>query len=107
MSRTLVMSTTFPQFAGDPRGHFVVEHWRQRSSIRDDVRFLAPHSRWTRGQLTGLDVRRVHYAPPRRASLTGQHGTRALHVPLHLGYSARGYPLVGTSLAVSEQFEND
>lgn len=31
-------------------------------------------------------------------TLTQQHASRAIHIPLHLGYSARRYPLVGTSL---------
>ena len=28
--RVLVVSSTFPQYRGDPRGQFVLRHWEQR-----------------------------------------------------------------------------
>ncbi|TPV93811.1 MAG: glycosyltransferase family 4 protein [Myxococcales bacterium FL481] len=76
MSRWLVVSSTFPQYAGDPRGRFVCRHWEQAAERHGvDVRVLAPQTRWVEGGLdTSLDVVRFRYAPRVWASLTGRFG---------------------------------
>jgi glycosyltransferase involved in cell wall biosynthesis len=75
VSRTLVVTTTFPQFEGDPRGAFIATHWEQRAARGDEVTILAPRSAWCRGGLQGsCAVKRVHYAPKALSSLTGNFG---------------------------------
>ena len=75
MSRTLVVTTTFPQFDGDPRGAFIRTHWEQRASAGDQITILAPRSAWCHGGASGSClVRRVRYAPKLLSSLTGNFG---------------------------------
>ena len=99
MSRVLVVTSTFPQFPGDPRGAFLLTHWEARAAAGDQVRVLAPRTAWTRGAVgERVDVRRFPYAPARLSSLTGRHGIlenirerpwRALAVPALLAAGHR------------------
>lgn len=93
MSRTLVLSTTFPQYPGDPRGQFILRYWEARAAAGEEVRVLAPRSAWCPGAEpgTGVQIRRVAYAPRGWSTLTGHFGIlenirerpgRALLVPL-------------------------
>ncbi len=73
--RVLVLSSTFPQFQGDPRGRFILRHWEARAHAGDQVRFLVPDTAWVHGQLTSAcDVTRFRYAPQNLSSLTGHFG---------------------------------
>jgi glycosyltransferase involved in cell wall biosynthesis len=74
-ARVLVLSSTFPQFPGDPRGRFILRHWERRAEAGQHVRFLVPDTRWVRDGLTSpCEVVRFHYAPQPLASLTGHFG---------------------------------
>lgn len=94
MTRTLVLSTTFPQYTGDPRGEFILRHWQARAAAGEEVRMLVPRTAWSDAAHdpgpAGFDVRRVSYAPRALSSLTGRFGilenireqpARALLVP--------------------------
>lgn len=73
--RVLVVSSTFPQFSGDPRGRFILRRWEARAAAGDDVRFLVPNTAWVRGTLpTACEVVRFPYAPAGLSSLTGNFG---------------------------------
>lgn len=73
--RVLVLSSTFPQYAGDPRGQFILRHWEARAAAGAQVRFLVPETAWVRGGLASrCEVVRFRYAPRGLASLTGQFG---------------------------------
>ncbi|HEY8379193.1 MAG TPA: glycosyltransferase family 4 protein [Nannocystis sp.] len=73
--RVLVVTTTFPQWDGDPRGRFILSHWEARVAAGDAVRFLVPRTAWVRGTLsTPCEVVRFHYAPAGMSSLTGHFG---------------------------------
>lgn len=73
--RVLVVTTTFPQWAGDPRGRFILRHWEARAAAGEQVRFLVPRTAWVRGSLTSpCEVVRFAYAPAGLSSLTGQFG---------------------------------
>lgn len=73
--RTLVVTTTFPQWEGDPRGAFIRTFWEQKAADGFAIRVLAPHTAWVRGTLrTPLDVTRFAYAPPRACTLSGNFG---------------------------------
>jgi glycosyltransferase involved in cell wall biosynthesis len=73
--RVLVLTTTFPQYEGDPRGEFLLRHWEERARAGDEVRILAPRTRWCRGTIASpCDIVRVAYAPRALSSLTGRHG---------------------------------
>lgn len=77
MSRVLVVSTTFPQYPGDPRGEFILRHWSQQVRRGASVRVLAPRTAWCHGDpgaVHGLDIVRFDYAPKRVSSLTGNFG---------------------------------
>lgn len=78
MTRTLVLSTTFPQYAGDPRGEFILRHWQARASAGEDVRMLVPRTAWCDGSLppgpASFSVERVSYAPRTMSTLTGRFG---------------------------------
>jgi glycosyltransferase involved in cell wall biosynthesis len=75
MTRTLVVTSTFPQHDGDFRGAFLRHHWEAACQRGEVVRVLAPHSRWVDGELPGpLELRRFRYAPHRLSSLTGHFG---------------------------------
>ena len=73
--RVLVVTSTFPQWAGDPRGRFILRHWERRAAAGDVVRFVVPHTAWVRGALgSPCEVRRFAYAPSGLSSLTGNFG---------------------------------
>jgi len=73
--RVLVLTSTFPQFPGDPRGRFILSHWEQHALAGDHVRFLVPDTRWVQGELPGpCEVVRFRYAPQGLSSLTGHFG---------------------------------
>ncbi len=75
MSRTLVVSTTFPQYPGDPRGEFILRHWEQAANRGVAVRILAPRTAWCSGVLPGpCEIVRFDYAPRALATLTGNFG---------------------------------
>lgn len=97
--RVLVLSSTFPQFEGDPRGTFIRQHWEAATSAGARVRVLAPRTAWSRDDLiTPLDVDRFDYAPRELSVLTGRFGIlenvrerpwRALLLPAYGLASAR------------------
>lgn len=73
--RVLVVTSTFPQWAGDPRGRFLLRHWEARAALGDRVRVLAPRTAWVHGALpSACEVVRFAYAPAGMSSLTGQFG---------------------------------
>ncbi|HET6583377.1 MAG TPA: glycosyltransferase [Nannocystaceae bacterium] len=75
MSVTLVVSTTFPQYEGDPRGEFILRHWEQVASRGARVRVLVPRTGWCRGALAGpCEIVRFAYAPRVLSTLTGNFG---------------------------------
>lgn len=75
MSTTLVVSTTFPQYRGDPRGEFILRHWEQAANRGTAVRILAPRTAWCTGDLPGpCEIVRFAYAPARISTLTGNFG---------------------------------
>ncbi len=100
MIRPLVVTATFPQFPGDPRGEFLRTHWEVRAAQGETVRVLAPRSAWTRGEVgERCEIVRCVYAPRAAATLTGHHGIlenirerpwRAVLVPLLWWSLARG-----------------
>jgi glycosyltransferase involved in cell wall biosynthesis len=72
-----VATTTFPQYAGDPRGSFLLRYWEERSA-REQVRVLAPQTAWCRGEVgERCEVVRFAYAPAKASSLSGQNGIMA------------------------------
>jgi glycosyltransferase involved in cell wall biosynthesis len=98
VSATLVVSTTFPQYEGDPRGAFILRHWEQAADRGTRVRVLAPRTAWCRGRIEGpCEIVRFAYAPRGISTLTGNFGIlenirerpwRALLVaPLWIGLS--------------------
>jgi len=75
MSRTLVVTSTFPQWDTDPRGAFLRRFWEARTRQGEQVEVLAPRTAWCRGRLdTPLSVRRFVYAPAPCSTLSGEHG---------------------------------
>lgn len=73
--RVLVVTSTFPQWAGDPRGRFILRHWEGRAAAGDVVRFVVPRTAWVRGELgSRCEVSRFAYAPSGLSSLTGHFG---------------------------------
>jgi glycosyltransferase involved in cell wall biosynthesis len=75
VTHTLVVSTTFPQYRGDPRGEFILRHWEQAAHRGTSVRILAPRTAWCEGELPGpCEIVRFDYAPQRIATLTGNFG---------------------------------
>lgn len=75
VSVTLVVTTTFPQYPGDPRGAFILRHWEQAAARGVSARVLVPRSAWCSGELAGpLDIVRFDYAPAQLSTLTGNFG---------------------------------
>lgn len=75
MSRTLVVTTTFPQYPGDPRGAFLARYWEARALEGESVKILAPHSVWCReGSVCDVALDRIAYAPTFASTLTGNFG---------------------------------
>lgn len=75
MTRTLVVTSTFPQWDGDPRGAFLRRFWEARARQGEEVEVLAPQTAWCRGELhTPLAVRRFAYAPAACSTVSGAHG---------------------------------
>src|SRR5690606_10191391 len=75
LSRIVVVTTTFPQWEGDPRGAFIRRHWELRCERGDEVVVLAPRTRWCTDDLASpLVVKRIAYAPARLSTLTGRFG---------------------------------
>jgi len=75
VSVTLVVSTTFPQYAGDPRGEFILRHWEQAAGRGTAVRVLAPRTAWCRGTIASpCEIVRFAYAPRLASTLTGNFG---------------------------------
>ena len=73
--RVLVLSSTFPQYADDPRGRFILRHWEARARAGDQVRCLVPDTAWVHGALgSDCEVVRFRYAPHDLSSLTGHWG---------------------------------
>lgn len=98
-ARVLVVTSTFPQFEGDPRGAFLRAHWEARTRAGASVWVLAPRTAWSRPDLdTPLRVERFAYAPRRWSTLTGrfgmlenvrEHARRAALVPAYLWANRR------------------
>lgn len=75
MTRTLVVTSTFPQWEGDPRGGFIRRFWEARAHRGEEVVVVAPRTRWCRGELLGpLRVARYAYAPSVCSTLSGHFG---------------------------------
>jgi glycosyltransferase involved in cell wall biosynthesis len=75
MTRTLVVTSTFPQWDSDPRGAFLRRFWEARARQDERVEVLAPRTAWCRGRLdTPLHVMRFAYAPAVCSTLSGEHG---------------------------------
>lgn len=75
MPRTLVVSSTFPQWDSDPRGAFLRRFWEARARAGEAVHVLAPRTAWCRGRLeTPLQIERFAYAPAWCSSVSGEHG---------------------------------
>jgi len=75
VTRTLVVTTTFPQYPGDPRGAFLLRHWSARAGAGGSVRFLAPRTAWCAGDPVGpCEVVRFRYAPRAASTLSGRYG---------------------------------
>ncbi len=73
---TLVLSSTFPQHAGDHRGLFLLRYWEERAAAGEPVVALVPRTAWTVDDLeSSVELRRFAYAPRRLSSLTGRFGT--------------------------------
>lgn len=73
--RTLVVTSTFPQWDSDPRGAFLRRFWEARARQGERVDVLAPRTAWCRGRLdTPLWVQRFAYAPAVCSTLSGEHG---------------------------------
>lgn len=97
--RVLVLTSTFPQFEGDPRGTFIRQHWEAIATEGARVRVLAPRTAWSRDDLdTPLEIHRFRYAPRDWSVLTGRFGIlenvrerawRALLLPAYGLASAR------------------
>lgn len=95
MTRTLVVTSTFPQWDSDPRGAFLRRFWEARARAGERVDVLAPRTAWCRGRLdTPLHVRRFAYAPRACSTVSGAYGIlenlrarpwRAALVPAFLG----------------------
>lgn len=74
MARTLVLTSTFPQWEGDPRGAFIRRYWEARVG-EGAVEVLAPRTRWCTGELhSPLRIHRFCYAPKSCSTLSGQFG---------------------------------
>jgi glycosyltransferase involved in cell wall biosynthesis len=75
MTRTLVVTSTFPQWETDPRGAFLRRFWEARAREGEQVEVLAPRTAWCRGSLdTPLRIARFAYAPAVCSTLSGEHG---------------------------------
>lgn len=75
MGRTLVVTSTFPQWEGDPRGGFIRRFWERRAAQGEHVEVIAPRTRWSDGEIDGpLAVTRIHYAPQRWSTFSGHFG---------------------------------
>ncbi len=75
MTRTLVVTSTFPQWDSDPRGAFIRRFWEARTGPGAEVEVLVPRTAWCRGELrTPLLITRFGYAPAACSTLTGQYG---------------------------------
>ncbi len=73
---TLVLSSTFPQHAGDHRGLFLLRYWEEQVAAGEAVVALVPRTAWTVDDLQSpVAIRRFAYAPRRLSSLTGRFGT--------------------------------
>lgn len=73
--RTLVVTSTFPQYEDDDRGVFLRRHWEREVARGEDVSVLAPKTAWTDARFRpGVRMRRFWYAPRRVSSLTGHFG---------------------------------
>lgn len=72
---TLVLSSTFPQYAGDHRGLFLLRYWEDQAATGERVCALVPRTAWSRDDLaSSVEIRRFSYAPRRLSSLTGHFG---------------------------------
>ena len=73
---TLVLSSTFPQYAGDHRGLFLLRYWEEQAAAGDPVVALVPRTAWTVDDLESeVEIRPFAYAPRQISSLTGHFGT--------------------------------
>ena len=73
--RTLVVTSTFPQYEDDDRGAFLRRHWEREVARGHDVSVLVPKTAWNDDDYRpGVRVRRFSYAPRRVSSLTGHFG---------------------------------
>ena len=106
MTRTLVVTSTFPQWDTDPRGAFLLRFWEARARQGERVRVLAPRTAWCRGGLdTPLQVQRFAYAPAVCSTLSGEHGilenlrARPWRIVLVPGFFAGMAAAVARSLA--------
>jgi glycosyltransferase involved in cell wall biosynthesis len=103
----LVVSTTFPQYPGDPRGAFILEHWEQAARRGAQVTILAPRTAWCRGTLdSSCEIVRFDYAPQRMSTLTGNFGILE-NIRERPWRAALVWPLVrGLARAVEEHLDS-
>jgi glycosyltransferase involved in cell wall biosynthesis len=85
LRRVVVLSSTFPQYEGDPRGQFIVGYWQERAQREAlEVHFVVPQTKWCDGTWQGEIVHtqsgarcwihRFAYARSEWSSLTGHFG---------------------------------
>lgn len=73
--KVLVVTSTFPQWEGDPRGAFIRTHWERQAGDGCKVTLLVPMTAWVRGELESpLRVQRFRYAPRSLSTLCGNFG---------------------------------
>ena len=75
-ARILVLTATFPRWAGDVEPAFIFDLCRELAALGRDVTVLAPHAPGARRRecMAGIEVRRFRYAPERLERLAYDGG---------------------------------